>query len=189
VSWYQRVVSVASSQTPGLTYTDLFLLCVASGLREHPRANASWDAGIIQHSSVINLGVAVATDKGLVVPVIHDAGRLTLREMRQRRAELVTKAQAGRLFPDDYSGGTFTLTNLGMFAVDSFQAILNPPQSAILALGRIKHRPFVIDETLAVRPTVHLTLSADHRVLDGVEAAQFLSWLVELIETPQLLIA
>jgi len=189
VAWYQRMTAMASAATPGITYTDLFLLCAARALREHPRANASWDAGTIQHHPAINLGVAVATDKGLVVPVIHDAGRLTLAEMTQRRSELVTRAQGGHLLPDDYAGGTFTLTNLGMFAVDSFQAILNPPQSAILALGRIKRRPFVIDESLAVRPTLHLTLSADHRVLDGAEAARFLGRLVELIETPQLLIA
>lgn len=189
VAWYQRAASKAAAGTPALTYTDLFLFLTATALREHPRLTASWDAGAIQYHPDINLGMAVDTTKGLVVPVIQNAGRLTLAELARRRAELVTRAQAGRLLPDDYTGGTFTLTNLGMFGVDSFQAILNPPQSAILALGRIKPRPFVVDDALVARPTLHLNLSADHRVLDGAEAARFLSRLVELIEAPQLLIA
>jgi pyruvate dehydrogenase E2 component (dihydrolipoamide acetyltransferase) len=130
----------------------------------------------------------VATDKGLVVPVIRDVKQLTLNEITRQRAEIVAKAKAGGLLPDDYANGTFTITNLGMFGIDAFAAILNPPQSAILAVGRIKERPFVANGQVVARPTLHLTLSADHRVLDGADAARLLSRIVELIEVPQRLI-
>ncbi len=170
------------------TYTDLLIKLTAAALRDHPRANARWDGDGVSFGLTVNLGLAVATAKGLVVPVLRRVEQCSLREVSRLRAELVSRAQAGKLLPDDYADGTFTLSNLGMYRVDSFQAILNPPQSAILAVGRIKPRPYVVAGALAVRPTLHLNLTADHRVLDGAEAAHFLDRLVELIETPSLLI-
>ena len=135
------------------------------------------------------MGVAVATDAGLVVPVLRQADRKPLAQIASERAQLVEKAHAGRLSLDDLSGGTFTLTNLGMFRVDAFQAILNPPQSAILAVGRIVERPAVVGGQLVARPMAVLSLSCDHRVLDGALAAQFLGCIVELIEEPYRLLA
>ena len=132
----------------------------------------------------INVGLAIAIDEGLVVPVIRGADRLSLTEIAVARRALAEKAQAGRLALDEVTGGTFTLTNLGMLGVDVFQAIINPPQSAILATGRIADRPVVENGEVVARPTIYLTLSVDHRVLDGATAARFLQDLQALIEDP-----
>jgi pyruvate dehydrogenase E2 component (dihydrolipoamide acetyltransferase) len=132
----------------------------------------------------VNVGIAVAVDDGLVVPVVHGADRLSLREIASRRATVVAAARAGKLRPQDVSGGTFTISNLGMYGVDAFLAILNAPQAAILAVGRIADRVVAEDGAPAVRPSLVLTLSCDHRVLDGARGAQFLETLVGLIEEP-----
>ena len=190
VDWYRRRTSAAQpSAGVALTYTDFLILFSAIALREQPRANANWQDGQVQLNPSVNIGLAVATDRGLVVPVLRGAEQLTLAEISRQRAEAIAKARAGRLLLDDFAGGTFTITNLGMFGIDSFNAILNPPQSAILAVGRIKERPWVVNGQLVARPTLHLTLSADHRVLDGAEAARFLSRIAALIEVPQELVA
>jgi pyruvate dehydrogenase E2 component (dihydrolipoamide acetyltransferase) len=190
-----------------LTVTDLLAKIVATALQEHPRANAFWEpegaqphggaeapfrvggGGRIGLHRQVHLGLAVATDAGLVVPVLRDAGSLGLAQIAAERNRLVEKAREGKLAPDDMNGSTFTLTNLGMYRVDVFQAILNPPQSGILAVGRIAERPVVVEGHLCVRPTVVVTLSCDHRVLDGVLGAQFLGRVVELIEDPYELMA
>jgi pyruvate dehydrogenase E2 component (dihydrolipoamide acetyltransferase) len=174
-----------------LTLTDLLVKIVAAALVEHPRANAFWDPteGRIGLHKQINVGVAVAIDGGLVVPVLRDADSMGLAQIAAERNGLVEKAREGRLSPEDLEGSTFTLTNLGIYRVDVFQAILNPPQSAILAVGRIIERPVAIEGQACVRPTMVVTLSCDHRVLDGVLGAQFLGRVVELIEDPTLLMA
>jgi len=153
-------------------------------LRDHPLANATWEQGRIRLYREINVGVATAVDEGLVVPVIKGADELSLTEVAVARRELAKKATAGKLTLGEITGGTFTLTNLGMLGVDVFQAIINPPQSAILATGRIAERPVVEKGQVVVRPTIHLTLSVDHRVLDGATAARFLQNLQALIEDP-----
>ncbi|MDH4135479.1 MAG: 2-oxo acid dehydrogenase subunit E2 [Anaerolineae bacterium] len=172
-----------------LTITDLLVKILATALAKYPRANAFWDEGRIGLNRQVNVGVAVATDAGLVVPVLHQADRKLLAQIASERTQLMEKARAGRLSVDDLSDGTFTLTNLGMFRVDAFQAILNPPQSAILAVGRIVERPAVVGGQLVARPMAVLSLSCDHRVLDGALAAQFLGRVVELIEQPYGLLA
>jgi pyruvate dehydrogenase E2 component (dihydrolipoamide acetyltransferase) len=134
------------------------------------------------------VSVAIVADRGLVVPVIHRADRLSFSELAVTRDKLATRARDGRLTPDEVSGGTFTLTDLGMFGVDQFNAILRPPQNAILAVGRIKERPMAVDGRLVPRPTIYLTLSADHRALDEAQAAAFLQDVVSLIEQPALLV-
>ncbi|MDR7484679.1 MAG: dihydrolipoamide acetyltransferase family protein [Armatimonadota bacterium] len=171
-----------------VTYTDLLVRLVSTALGAHPHLNARWDAGHIVFHEAIHIGVAVATEAGLVVPVIHDAGRLSVAEIARRRAELVERARAGRLRPDDIQGGTFTISNLGMYGVDAFVAIINPPQAAILAVGRIAGRVVPVDGQPAVRPMMLLCLSCDHRVVDGVRGAQFLAALVDLIEEPASLV-
>ncbi len=168
----------------GVTHTDLLVKLCAAALREHPRVNASWrDGGLVEQPDV-NVGIAVATDGGLVVPVVHGADRLGLRELAERRRALVVAARERRLRPDDVSGGTFTISNLGMFGVDAFLAIVNAPQAAILAVGRIVERVVPVAGRAAVRPTMTLSLSFDHRVVDGARGAQFLDTLAGLIEEP-----
>lgn len=171
-----------------LTVTDLLVKILATALAEYPRANAFWENGRLGLHRQVNVGIAVATDAGLVVPVLRQADHKSLSQIASERAALVEKARTGTLSVDDLSDGTFTLTNLGMFRVDAFQAVLNPPQAAILAVGRIAERPVVVDGLLDVCPTAVLSLSCDHRVLDGALAAQFLGRVVELVEEPYALL-
>jgi pyruvate dehydrogenase E2 component (dihydrolipoamide acetyltransferase) len=172
-----------------VTHTDLLVKLVATALREHPRVNGTFrDGGIVEHESV-NIGIAVAVDAGLVVPVVHEADRLELREIAERRAQLVERARRGKLRPDDVANGTFTLSNLGMFGVDAFGAIVNSPQAAILAVGRIADRVVALDGRPEVRPMCILTVSFDHRVVDGARGAQFLETLADLVEEPAGLVA
>jgi pyruvate dehydrogenase E2 component (dihydrolipoamide acetyltransferase) len=167
-----------------VTYTDLLVKLVAVALSRHPRASGSWRDGAIVLNTEINIGLAVAIDDGLVVPVIHRADTLRLAEIAARRADVVSRAQAGKLRPADIQGGGFTISNLGMFGVDAFSAIVNPPQAAILAVGRIADRVVALNGQPVVQPTMVLTLSCDHRALDGARAAQFLGALADLVEEP-----
>ncbi len=174
------------SRTGGLrlTYTDLLIRALALALARHPEVNASWQDGDLVRWSDLSIGIAVQAGDRLVVPVLRDAGRLSLPQITQARAALVEKARSGRLTLADLEGGRTTLSNLGPFGVDSFSPILNPPQSSILAVGKIAQRPFVIDGGLAVRWTAGLTFSFDHRVVDGVAGANLLRTLVEYVENP-----
>lgn len=174
-----------------VTYSDLLVKAVATALRQHPRLNAAWNAGSITLNEQINIGLAVATGMdsggqgaGLVVPVISHADRLGVSEIVRRRRELVARAQEGKLRPEDLSGGTFTISNLGMYGVDAFNAIINPPQVAILAVGRIAERVIPLDGQPSVQPMLLLTLACDHRVVDGARGAQFLATLAEMLEEP-----
>ena len=169
-----------------LTFTDLLIKYCALSLRKHPNVMAQWrEKGLFQPGQV-NVGIAMDTSSGLIVPVIQHADQLGLVEISRQRQDLSERARAGKLLPQDLELGVFTLTNLGMFGIDSFDAILNPPQAAILAVGRIKDRALVSEGTIIAAPVMNLSLSVDHRVLDGVAAARFLGELVELIETPEL---
>ena len=177
----------ATRTRPGqerVSHTDLLVKLVAEALRRHPRVNSSWRDGAIVASERISVGIAVAIDDGLVVPVVHDADRLSLAETVARRIELVEAARGGRLRPEDVSGGTFTVSNLGMYGVDSFDAIVNAPQAAILAVGRIAERVVPVDGEPAVRSMLQLSVSFDHRVVDGARGAEFLETLVSLVEEP-----
>ena len=181
VAWLPR----AQKQTgASLTYTDLLVKLVAAALKQHPAAMGSWRDGTIVRSTEVNVGLAVAIDAGLVVPVIHRADTLSLTELSARRADAVTRAQSGKLRPADIQGGVFTISNLGMYGVDAFNAIVNPPQAAILAVGRITDRVVALNGQPAVQPTMVLTLSCDHRAIDGARGAQFLGALADLVEEP-----
>jgi pyruvate dehydrogenase E2 component (dihydrolipoamide acetyltransferase) len=178
---------VAARRKPGagrVSHTDLLVKICAEALTRHPRVNASWRDGAIVGGPSVNVGVAVATDGGLVVPVVHRADTLELGAISARRVEVVDAARAGKLRPDDIQGGTFTISNLGMYGVDAFQAIVNAPQAAILAVGRILERPVAVNGEVVVRPVLTLTVSFDHRVVDGARGAEFLDTLAELIEEP-----
>ncbi len=181
---WRTVLSSGSSDGAKITYTDLLTKLAALSLARFPRLNSFWDDGKIVTNPDINVGLAVAVEDGLLVPVVHNADRLRVEEIAARRADLVARAGSGGLTPDDFSGGTFTISNLGMFGVDAFNAIVNPPQAAILAVGRIADRVVAVDGQPAVRPMTTLTLSCDHRAVDGVRAAQFLDALVGMIEEP-----
>ncbi len=182
---------VARSKPGGeaVNITDLLVKVVAESLRRHPRVNSSWRAGELVPASRVNVALAVATAEALVVPVIHDADRLALPELAARRKALVAAARAGELRPADVSDGTFTISNLGMFGVDSFDAIVNAPQAGILAVGRIADRIVALDGAAAVRPVLQLTLTFDHRVVDGARGAAFLDSLATLLEEPAGLVA
>ncbi|MEZ4661933.1 MAG: dihydrolipoamide acetyltransferase family protein [Caldilineaceae bacterium] len=167
-----------------VTVTDLLVKLTALALRQHPRLNASWLEGEIVPNADVNMGLAVAVEDGLLVPVIHGAERLGIGEIAAQRANLVGEAQAGKLAPDAMRGGTFTISNLGMFGVTKFNAIVNPPQAAILAVGAIEERVVPVKGKPKVRPMLTLTLSCDHRVVDGAGGAQFLQTLVGYLEEP-----
>ena len=172
-----------------VSYNDIVLRCVAHALTEFPMMNASMteDSIIVKH--YVNLGMAVATDKGLLVPVIRDADRLTLQQIAAQSADLAKRTKGNALSPDELTGGTFTVTNLGMFDVDSFTAIINAPEAGILAVGKLQKQPVVLDDgSIGVKPLMQLSLTYDHRVVDGAPAAQFLRRVKQLLETPGLLI-
>jgi pyruvate dehydrogenase E2 component (dihydrolipoamide acetyltransferase) len=172
-----------------LTYTDLMVRAVAAALLEHPQLAASWQEGARRPAEGIHIGIAVATEESLLVPVIHHADRLGLGALAARRAELVERGRSGRLRPDELQGGVFTISNLGMHGVDAFNAIVNPGQAAILAVGRIADRVVAVDGAPAVRPVLILTLSCDHRVTDGARAAAFLNRLAQHLEEPLTLLS
>ena len=181
VAW----LGTARKQTGArITYTDLLVKLVAATLAQHPRVNVSWKDGALERHAEINIGLAVALEDGLVVPVIARADTLGLKDIAARREDVVARAQAGKLRPADIQGGVFTISNLGMYGVDAFSAIVNPPQAAILAVGRIADRVVPVNGQPAVQPTMTLTLSCDHRALDGARGAQFLGALADLIEEP-----
>jgi len=167
------------------TLTDLLIALVARVLAKHPRMNASWTAEGIRHNAEINVALAVAVEEGVVAPVLHKANASKIEEIAVRRRELAERAKAGRLQPADISGGTFTISNLGMYNVDAFTAIIVPPQAAILAVGRVGDRVVAVDGRPVVRPMMSLTLSTDHRVADGARAALFMNDLVEAIREPR----
>ncbi len=181
VTWREKAQTNATEK---ITYTDLLVKLTAAALRTYPRLNASWLNENIIVNQEINIGLAVAVDEGLLVPVIHRADEMTLSQLAAQRAKLIAGAKAGKLSLDDLSGGTFTISNLGMYGVDAFNAIVNPPQAALLAVSRIADRVVAVNGQPAVQPMMTLSLSCDHRVVDGARGAEFLQALADLIEEP-----
>lgn len=169
-------------RAPGVTLTDVVLADCAATLREHPSLNAHWQDGAVAEFDNVNLGLAVASERGLTVPVIHDADSLTLQGIAERRKALVDKVRAGRIAIPEVMGGTFTVSNLGMFGVTRFTAIINPPQVAILAVGGTFNRQVWNGGEPAWRPMAEFTLTSDHRAVDGARAAAFLSALRARLE-------
>jgi len=174
---------------PRVTLTALLVKACAWALRRHPALNATLEGEEILEWEDVNIGVAVAVPEGLVVPVIPEADRRGVWEIARMLEEKVGRAREGRLRPEDVQGGTFTLSNLGMYGIDRFTAILNPPQAGILAVGRVAKRPVVGEgDEVVVRPVATLTLTADHRVIDGAQAAQFMDDLRWVLERPGILL-
>jgi pyruvate dehydrogenase E2 component (dihydrolipoamide acetyltransferase) len=171
-----------------LSYTDLLIKACARALHKFPRINSYFKEGKIISFSRVNLGLAVAREKGLVVPVIKDAHQKSLFEIARERAELVKKATEDRLSLEEIEGGTFTLSNLGMMGIKNFIAIINPPQVCLLATGEIRERPVVVEGKILVAPVVELTLSCDHRAVDGYLGSKFLQEVKKNLEKPALLL-
>ncbi len=167
-----------------ISVTDMLVKAAAKTLQEFPEANASYVEGKLRVYQRINIGIAVALDQGLVTPVIPDSDEKPLSQIAQEAKQLVERARTGRLRPEDFVPGTFTISNLGMFDVEEFVAIINPPEAAILAVGSVIARPVVVDGEVKVADRMRVTLSADHRVLDGAVAARFLQRLKIFLEHP-----
>jgi pyruvate dehydrogenase E2 component (dihydrolipoamide acetyltransferase) len=172
-------------QSAAPTVTDLLIGILARVLAKHPRMNSSWTGGGIRSNAEINVSVAMAVKDGVVGAVIHKADKAKIAEISALRRELTARARTGRLRPADISGGTFTLSNLGMYRVDAFSAIITAPQAAVLAVGSIADRVVPVDGKPGIRPMMTMTLSSDHRVVDGARAAEFLSELTNAVREPE----
>ncbi|MCD6445460.1 2-oxo acid dehydrogenase subunit E2 [Candidatus Bathyarchaeota archaeon] len=164
------------------SYTSIIVKTVAEALKENPIVNSTLDGNVIKIFEDVNIGVAVATEKGLIVPVIRNADKKSIMEIDEIIRELTEKAREGNLKKEDLTGGTFTVTNLGMYNVDFFMPIINPPEAAILGVGKIREKPVVINGKIEVKPIITLSLAFDHRIIDGAPAARFLQKIKEKIE-------
>jgi pyruvate dehydrogenase E2 component (dihydrolipoamide acetyltransferase) len=167
-----------------LSVNDFIVRAVALALRQHPNINASWgDDAITQHGEV-HIGIAVATPEGLITPVIRNADGKSVVEINTEVRALADKAKNRKLKPDEYQGSTFTISNLGAWGIEEFTAIINPPNSAILAIGTAEARPVVVDRQIVIRDRMKVTMSCDHRVIDGATGAEFLKTLRQFVEQP-----
>ena len=167
-----------------ISFNDMILKAVANALRQFPQMNVSYADETIRAHQRVHLSMAVALDDGLITPVIRDCDRKSLGEIAREAKELTERARSRRLKPEDYTGGTFSVTNLGMFDVEEFAAIINPPEAAILAVGTIKQQPVVVDGQLSIGHRMKVTLSGDHRAVDGATGARFLQIVKRLLEQP-----
>jgi pyruvate dehydrogenase E2 component (dihydrolipoamide acetyltransferase) len=167
-----------------VTHTDLLIALTARVLAKHPKMNASWSGQSIHFNPAVNISVAMAVTDGVVGAVVHDAGTMALTDIAARRRDLTERARSGHLRPHDITGGTFTISNLGMYGIDAFSAVITPPQAAVLAVGRIAERVVPVDGRPGIRPMLTMSLSSDHRVVDGAQAALFLSDLADALREP-----
>ncbi len=184
----RRKLNESLSKREEISVTAFLVLAAAKALLKHPRLNARLVGENIEELADVHIGVAVALEDGLIVPVIRHADKKSLHQISQEIRLLSRKAQRGELSPDEASGSTFTITNLGMYGVDWFTPIINPPETAILGVGRTRERPVVVDGAVGVRSFLNLCLTFDHRILDGAPAAQFLATLKEYLENPYTLL-
>jgi pyruvate dehydrogenase E2 component (dihydrolipoyllysine-residue acetyltransferase) len=171
-----------------VSFNDIVLKAVATALAQHPEVNAHWLGDKMRYFNRVHLGMAVAIDEGLITPVIFDADRKRMSEISRESRELAKRARERKLKPEEYTGSTFSVSNLGMFGIDQFTAIINPPEVGILAIGALEEKPIVIDGALAHRRRMRVTMSCDHRVVDGALGARFLQTLRRLIENPLMLV-
>jgi pyruvate dehydrogenase E2 component (dihydrolipoamide acetyltransferase) len=174
---------------PGkVSYNDIIIKAVALALLQHRECNAWWQDDHIRHFNEVHLGVAVAVDDGLITPVIRQAHRKSLRQIGTEAADLADRARARKLTPEEYTGATFSISNLGMLGIDEFTAVINPPEAAILAVGAVAEKPVALNGALVVRRRMRLTMSCDHRVIDGATGARFLQTLKRMLENPLALV-
>ena len=171
-----------------VSFNDIIMKAVATALAQHPECNAHWLGDRIREFDRVHLGMAVATDDGLIVPVIFDADSKGLREIATESRELAKRARERKLKPEEYTGSTFSVSNLGMFGIDQFTAIINPPEAGILAIGSVEQKPVLVGDELEVHSRMRVTMSCDHRVIDGAIGARFLQTLRRMLENPLMLI-
>jgi pyruvate dehydrogenase E2 component (dihydrolipoamide acetyltransferase) len=167
-----------------VSFNDIVIKATALALKQHPACNAWWQDDKIRYWSDVHVAMAVAVEDGLITPIIRHADRKTLREIGAEAKDLALRARERKLKPEEYTGGTFSVSNLGMFDIDEFTAIINPPEAGILAVGRIADQAVAHEGQLAVRKRLRLTMSCDHRIIDGATGAQFLRTLVRMLENP-----
>jgi pyruvate dehydrogenase E2 component (dihydrolipoamide acetyltransferase) len=181
----ERILSDIEAETGiRLSYTDLFVKAAAVALRQEPMLNSRLDGDVIRLIEEINIGVAVEVAEGLIVPVVRDADRKTLSQIARSTKHLIDGARDGKLSSSELTGGTFTITNLGPYGVDVFTPLINPPETAILGVGKIADKPMASDGKVEIRPMMYLSLSFDHRVIDGALAARFLQKMKQILEHP-----
>jgi len=185
---FRDMFNRAADRDEAITFNDLVIKAAATALTKFPQVNASWANGRWERKRAINIGIAVGLPDGLIVPVLHQADQKSLKEIARESKALIDRAKTNRAHPDDFQGNTFTVSNLGMYDVDQFTAIINPPDAAILAVGSILDKPVVRDGEVVPGKRMRVTLSVDHRVFYGVAAAQFLQELKRLLENPVTLI-
>ena len=181
--------SIEKEKGVRVSVTDLLVKVVAHALQKQPLVNSTFEGQNIKLCREINIGVAMAGKDGLIVPVIRRANECSIGEISSRTKDLNQRLQDGTLSLDDVTGGTFTLSNLGMYGIDLFTAIINPPQCVILAVGKVSNKPVAVNDQVVVKPMMWMTLSVDHRILDGKQAAEFLGEIRNLVENPHLLLA
>ncbi|MEE2659103.1 MAG: dihydrolipoamide acetyltransferase family protein [Candidatus Latescibacterota bacterium] len=185
-NWLNRLRQGFLGEGTRVSYNDLILKAVATTLIRFPRINSVLEAGELRPSNTVDIGIATDTDQGLLVPVMRNGAERSVADIAAESVRLADEARSGRLGIDDMEGGSFTVSNLGMFGVSRFTAIINPPQVAILAVGAIERKVVAMEDGFAVRPTLMLTLGADHRAVDGATGARFLQNLKETLESPRL---
>jgi pyruvate dehydrogenase E2 component (dihydrolipoamide acetyltransferase) len=171
-----------------VSVNDVLLKAVATALAQHPEVNAHWLGDRIRMFNRVHLGVAVATDDGLIVPVVFDADQKPMRQISADVKELAKLARERKLKPEQYTGSTFSVSNLGMYGIDQFTAIINPPETGILAVGRAEDKAIVVDGQIVIRKRLRVTMSCDHRAVDGAVGARFLQTLGRMIENPLMLV-
>ena len=171
-----------------VSFNDIVIKAVAMALRQHPACNAWWQDDHIRYWNEVHVSMAVAVEEGLITPVIRHADQKTLREIAAETRDLAARARDRRLKPEEYTGGTFSVSNLGMLDIEEFTAIINPPEAGILAVGRMKQQPVAHDGSVALRRRMRVTMSCDHRVIDGATGAQFLKTLKGMLENPLALV-
>jgi pyruvate dehydrogenase E2 component (dihydrolipoamide acetyltransferase) len=173
---------------PKVSFNDIIIKSVASALRQHPECNAWWQDDHIRYWNEVHVSMAVAVEDGLITPVIRNADRKSLREIAAESQDLASRARDRRLKPEEYTGGTFSVSNLGMLDIDEFTAVINPPEAGILAVGRMAQKPVVHEGSVVARRRMRLTMSCDHRVIDGATGARFLKTLKGMLENPLALV-
>ncbi len=183
-----RTAMAQSGDEFKVSFNDIILKAVATALVQHPECNAHWLGDRIRTFTRVHLGMAVAVEDGLITPVLFDADRKSLRQLAAESRDLARRARERKLAPQEYTGSTFSVSNLGMFGIDQFTAIINPPEAGILAVGGIEDKPVAVNGALVVRKRLRVTMSCDHRVIDGATGARFLQTLRRMLENPLMLV-
>ncbi|HTO96866.1 MAG TPA: 2-oxo acid dehydrogenase subunit E2, partial [Myxococcales bacterium] len=168
---------------------DFVVKAVAEALRRHPEVNASWGDNVIRRYGRVHVGVAVAVEDGLITPVVKDADRKGILQIGAEVKELAARGREKKLAPEEYTGSTFSISNLGMLGISEFTAIINPPEAGIIAVGAVEEKPVVVDGEVVVRPRMRMTMSCDHRVVDGATGARFLQTVRAFMEDPAAMLA